>query len=332
MNLKSPIFLILALITNVALADDGKQGHGDKLKEFDARSIHTMGKEGHGGHGVVCTDSNGSIATVRLFDLWESERVWGIKPADYGSMGWKDIVERRVAQLRRTSFQDVAFLGLSIPEHIQFLRADEKLPEIDDEDEVLLPKHCEKRTIASYLSDSKVLVDTELWNLMSEVDKAGLVMHEAWYRELRQSDAITGSQRVRKINAYFLAEKPFDDPMSDAIDSVAICQDEDWSKKNMFYLALERTPEKLFVRAQFIRLAGESIISRSVSSPVDANEEENKPPSFTGGFNAKDDFDGERLVFLSTMADDARLRMTINVPTNDHRGYLKFDNIVCTGI
>ena len=333
--MKFALLFAFTLACTTAFADEGKQGHGDRLSDFDARLIHTMGKEGHGGHGVVCTNSSESISSVRLFDLWESERVWGLVPADYGSMSWREIVAKRLSQLtepKLRTFSHVATMGEMILQNIQFLREDEKLPEIDDEDETLLPKRCEKRTVASYLSDEKILIDTELWEMMSEVDKAGLILHEAWYRHLRQTDGITGSRRVRKINAFFLAEKGFVDPQ-EGLESTKsyFCFDGDEHGRNRFYLILDKNPEAPRVRAQFASLGGETVISRALSVDIPVVFGPNGLPEFHGAFLTEDAFDGSREIWMKTNNDN-RLKIEMGIRTNDHRGYLGYRNIICNAL
>ena len=328
--------LALALVAVTAFADDGKQGHGDKLSDFDARVIHTMGKEGHGGHGVVCYDANHEIDTVTLYDLWEGKSVYGLVPLE-SDKTWEAIIDDVTKKILadNSTWWGVVDRTRAVKRALKFLGANEQLPEIDDEDEIVLPRGCEKRTIASYLNDDLILIDSLYWEKLSETGKAALILHEAWYRELRELDGITGSRRVRHLNAHVLATDTFEDPFEWVYSSTKyICRDANDSRLNWFLLEFTEEDGREVTRARFLRLNGESQIMRRMSQAFDRVEIPipGTPGARTrtyGFFETESLFEGKQTIEFSAVASGNEWQMNVWIPTHDHRGRIHYDNIVC---
>lgn len=160
---------------------------------FTANLVFASGTTiGNGGNSIVCKNSTGSITSVEMLDLYEA-RVAGLTLKfnshlstyrdiiDENLSRWQKIAPYRVAQYKKwlTEFETEALFASGVD-----------IPAIPDTGSVVLPTGCELRPIAFQRPDSEIFpgvkrytVSKDLWNLMDEVQKAGLVMHELIYRE-----------------------------------------------------------------------------------------------------------------------------------------------------
>ena len=317
-----------------ALAFDGKQGHGDTLEALNSRLIHTFGKEGHGGHGVACFDMYSRIVSVQVYDLWESEAVYGLAPADYGNMTWKDIVEKRLAQLKDSEYSahaPVIDKTRLVIERLTLLRNDVRLPDIDSDDELVLPRDCKKVTLASYVDDETILIDSVYWRALDEAGKAALVLHEGWYRALREQDGVVGSRRVRRINAYFMAEAPYKDPRASQLGTQTVCSDPE--RSTQFFVTREGYGPAQTYRIHFTRLAGDTVISERSSQTLSPSEFY-WPPSRNRDIevmlDTKSLFEGAIEMDLrgSYSAMDEFV-FALDIPARDHRGKIQIKDITC---
>ena len=338
--------LTLALFALIALAPFaraqeggviGKESHGRKIEWLDARPVHSMGKEGHGGHGVVCTGATGRIESVELFDLWEGRQAYGLQTAKWDG-DWKTIVGQILTRLdadQYSLFVPVAEHARAIMEKLQFIEEGAQLPDIDDEDALVIPRDCAKKTIASYVNDDLVLVDSVYWNHLSETGKAGLVMHEAWYRYLRETDGITGSQRPRHVNAHFMAGKRFDSPVAEHDYGLA-CSDLSQPELNLFRILKVEENGETYARISFNRLDGETVLSRRLSQHLRGEWFFDLPspsPSIVNEsfiLNTESEFEGDKRITLRGHRTNGVWIFNLSMSANDHRGTLQFPNISCT--
>ena len=334
MNFRFLFTTVFILACAHAFADDGKQGHGDKLEALNARLIHSMGKEGHGGHGIACHDMYSRIISVEVYDLWESEAVYGLKTADYGNMTWQEIVEKRLAQLRDSQYSahaPVIAKTRLVAERLRFLREDVRLPDIDSDDELVLPRDCQKVTLASYVDDDTILIDSVYWGQLSEAGRAALVLHEGWYRALRERDGVTGSRRVRRINAYFMAEAPYRDPYAAQFGGWTQCQDPE--RTTVFTITHDDDGPDDTYQVHFLRLAGETVISERSSQRLAPKDFQWPPPENRAQsvvLETKSLFEGSiEMDLWGGYKPDDKYEFILEIPVRDHRGKIQVKGIEC---
>lgn len=171
---------------------------------------------GNGGNSIVCKNSAGKVTSVEMLDLYEA-RINGLtlkfnsRLSSYKDVinenldRWQDVAPRRVAQYKKwlDEFESETMFVSGI-----------QIPVIPDTGSVVLPKGCELKPIAFQRPESELLpgvkrytVSRDLWNLMDEVQRAGLVMHELIYREGILAEHKT-SFPTRYFNGYLATAEP----------------------------------------------------------------------------------------------------------------------------
>lgn len=182
------------------------------------------GTVGNGGVGIACHNSNGTISSLEILDFWEGRNLYNLKIKDNDD-SYDKIMETELKKLGLITFgdkhQDV-YLDIfndRIQKKIVMLPDGVHLQLTKDINTVLLPpKNCEFVQIANYTNNGILYIDSSLWNLLNEKNKAGLLSHETLYWYLRGHEHFNNDQdsvRVRKTIAYLFAgnflEKRFAD-------------------------------------------------------------------------------------------------------------------------
>lgn len=184
---------------------------------------------GNGGNGIVCNiDSDNR--TLELLDYFELRINGGTLALD-ASLGnymdilsgllnkWKNAAPRRMDLYQKwlNEFpQEAAFVpGITIPP-------------IADTGIIAIPKGCEIRGFAFQRPDSEVyhgvkryVISKDLWDLMPEIQKAGLILHELIYREGIQLGHTT-SYPTRYFNGYLSSATPVMEEYASVASSVPL--------------------------------------------------------------------------------------------------------------
>lgn len=192
------------------------------------------GKEAHGGNTVICRNTNGKISSVQLLDFYEGEALFGLtipkKPASYlvqarqVASNLESVVGNRHRQLVERVIANLRFLPKGV-----------RLKVVDDSDDILIPpKSCSVEQTALFTDDGLIHIVSDYWSLMSETDKAGLILHEALYSFMRMYSGATDSVRSRKINAYAFSGFPFV-KIADGTGASWTCSGSDGSRFVKFY-------------------------------------------------------------------------------------------------
>ncbi len=171
-----------------------------------------FGSEGdHGGNGgdlAVCVRPDGTVS-YELLDYFEAAHQSPAMPFELGDPSW-DASEKVQYALSRLSDLDPVrgaryeaeakyFLSL-----VDWITQGPGLEHIPDLGEVAIPTHCQVKQIAIrrktfHPSIKPYLIDERLWLKLDEDHKAGLILHELIYaqmRDLGQRDSIN----ARKYN------------------------------------------------------------------------------------------------------------------------------------
>lgn len=180
-----------------------------------------------GGMGVVCRNSDGSIRSVELLDLWEARVIYS-RPPILSSASVKEQVHQSLE-----NFKNSVYAGdltgwewidrdtrnpVRGPEALHFMLRDEAekflLPGIsqvhrlrgvtlkrtDDAFEVVTPRDCEIEQLVRYkdtLHGGEILINQDLVDHMDKTNIAALYVHEIIYAYLRRSIE-KSSLRVRR--------------------------------------------------------------------------------------------------------------------------------------
>lgn len=157
---------------------------------FRLDSAQAGGMESGGGSAVYCDGPN----TAELFDFYEAKTLRDIQldlgPTTLDYMDKIKIVLARIANFDlaragRYSLRLKSFLG-----EARFL-SNITLPDIPDSNGLVFPGDCKLIQAAvqrtpEFPNDPFYLINKDLWDLMDNDSKAGLVLHEIIYREMRE--------------------------------------------------------------------------------------------------------------------------------------------------
>lgn len=170
-------------------------------------SICPAGNEGgHGGHTVVCRDAGGKVTPILLLDFYEAEQLWDIHH-DLGPAGdYQSKVQLALERLKRLDPVRSAQYSKwadSFSSEAKWIKG-ATLVDIPDSKHLFFAKGCKvEQTINQseprFAEDHRYLIDAELWDLLDEDGKAGLILHEVIYREGIASGQ-TDSRGARYLN------------------------------------------------------------------------------------------------------------------------------------
>lgn len=154
--------------------------------------VHAGHEQGNGGDAIVCLSPAGTIHSVGLLDLYEAtafRQLTLLQPTP--EMTFEDIVTERLVALSRVAPKRAALYQqwFSTFQNDTLFLTGVHLPLIPDADPLFIPNGCELRQLAvnrvpELPTDKIYLINNDLWILMSEFDKAGLILHEMIYREM----------------------------------------------------------------------------------------------------------------------------------------------------
>lgn len=163
---------------------------------------------GNGGDVIVC--DNGGVKTATLLDHYEAQAVRNIT-IDLGpaNQDYTLKINRVLANLERLDHSRASLYRQWLGEFkrdAQFTNSN--IVEIQDIGAMTYPKGCEFTQIAVHQTpelpgDSRYIIRQDLWNLLDNNGKAGLILHELIYRELNAQKLIdhSSSKFARYYNA-----------------------------------------------------------------------------------------------------------------------------------
>ncbi|MES2803266.1 MAG: hypothetical protein V4654_12290 [Bdellovibrionota bacterium] len=145
---------------------------------------------GNGGNVVACKDTGGNIISIETLDLFEGRAVYGLNykedytPALEQALRYSDAISKYLGS-------PVSAVNLSqdvkdLHANLRFLPPGVGLKPINDIGTIIVPKNCEIVQTINYRDWKKIYVDSDIWNLLSETQKASLLLHEAIYAFYRE--------------------------------------------------------------------------------------------------------------------------------------------------
>lgn len=166
---------------------------------FLAVVAHAGAISGGGAKGVVCRDVNNSILSATTLDLYEGKAVYNLKFNESPELTDAQ-VQRALAVIPATSRALIsAYSTYIVPKGMQIVH-DVTLQPVDDALVIAVPRGCQVEQLANYFDDSRILIDGNIWDKLSQTAKASLILHESIYATERALGA-TNSQRTRHIVA-----------------------------------------------------------------------------------------------------------------------------------
>jgi hypothetical protein len=195
-------------------------------------TAYAGGVDGGGGKGVVCRDAKGRIRSIELLDLWEARVLYGrtlspshkplakqvgeaidrLKNAVENTYSHKDPrTGKSVTGADETKFQleNEALRFLKVNSAVRRLHGITLNP-TPDSSEPAYPKDCQVEQVVNYISSgpAQILINQDLWEKMNSTQQAALIVHEAFYRFLRDFNE-TNSVRVRRAVGYVFSGNSF---------------------------------------------------------------------------------------------------------------------------
>ncbi|KYG63881.1 hypothetical protein AZI86_13770 [Bdellovibrio bacteriovorus] len=176
---------------------------------------------GGGGKGVLCK-KNGQ-ETLEILDLYEGRLLYDLKYTKFQSLedASVDEVLGEVAQAYMTYASEPVWASLTTDEAmknamigfknlIRFVDDGVSLKATNDSNEAFVEAGCEVKQIAVYYDENILLVDKKLWNKLDNVNKAALVLHEAFYQQERKIKEKTTSVSTRRFVSHIMSDSGLD--------------------------------------------------------------------------------------------------------------------------
>lgn len=227
-------------------------------------------ESGGGGNAIVCYREK-EIVSAELLDIYEGESIFGdthLNPENY-----EQALQTSIDRLEKTAFgiktgyskgRSLSDLVKHVEQKKRFISRTTELRSINDSFEVFIPKDCFIKQTVNFINEDTILIDQNIWDKLSERDKAGLIIHEAVYWYSRLTSGTYDSRRSRRIvSKSFEQEWNFEEVLKDIPKSYTLCetlnhQDKDVNKVTAF-IAYET---ENYQTVQFLFLDGDPVISK----------------------------------------------------------------------
>jgi hypothetical protein len=179
------------------------------------------GNSGGGGVGVVCRGPDQKIATVELLDLWEARTLFGLTPELKGKP-YLDLVQigiERAKNIYEDRYRIAYWTEQDLEENLKhFTEANPythwlrnvKLKRTEDSFELAVPDNCELEQIVNYKDSApnqEIYINQDLFDKLDDVNKSALLLHEIFYKELRDFSSEENSIRTRRAIGQIVADK-----------------------------------------------------------------------------------------------------------------------------
>ncbi len=181
-------------------------------------------KGGGGGATVVCKNSDGTIKTVKLLDLYQIEM--NSRTVPRSQLNWKKQLN---SILLKKKDQFVANDIFEVLEKVKVkmlpLNITLRQPYDLGNDSVLIEDGCTIEWVAFYKDgDDSLQIVAKYFNLMGPTDKAALFLHEAIYKMFRKRED-TNSSRTREVVGEIFARDTDHSRLDKLTNSIWGCYD-----------------------------------------------------------------------------------------------------------
>ncbi len=224
-----------------------------------------------GGDAVVCYDGD-TITSARLLDLYEGQNVFRDTSLEV-SAGYQETLETALQRLDGSAYAiKTGFNGgknlrgfiAEIEKKRRFIGRGIELAPINDSYELFIPRNCQIKQAAAYVDQGTILFDQNIWDHLSELDRAGLVLHEGVYLVDRISSAKFDSRRARRIVSLALSQVyPFEAVNLSYENKFTLCESTKWGEAHgVGMTAFSVYEDGKDQRVEFLFLDGDPILSR----------------------------------------------------------------------
>lgn len=225
----------------------------------------TESKEvGNGGAGIACFNEKQELISAQLFDLWEGEILYNLKAVE-DKRDVSVIMNEHIQTLTRIS-PSAPMTYQQIEKRIVFLPKNVGLRPINDLNEIIVPpQSCKVVQIANFAKDYKLYINTQLWELLDNRNKAALLVHEALYASLRIVNAKhePSSLRTRRTVALLFSNTRLTPQMQDEDREYVTCSYRDQQNGNDRHFYLAGYEENSGVRIELSKVNGKRMIDRT---------------------------------------------------------------------
>lgn len=250
-----------------------------------------------GGQGFVCRGPTGEVLSAQLLDLQEATdyyalniepqpetrpylaiareyamRIGSAMPSSFPTSHWASSDGRGVAASgyevsfgvvkREADGERFADAVQRIDENKLLVQSHSKIPPLADSNPRVLPAapNCEIEQIARYKdSNHRVHIQAPIWDKLSNVSKAALLVHEALYRRMREFGE-TNSDRTRTAVAYLFAGLNYEPVLSGVADKFLTCWSED--SNAIFRFVVHQDAQRRTI-ANFLIYNGEVMLTKT---------------------------------------------------------------------
>lgn len=221
---------------------------------------------GGGGNAVVCMAADGSIQFATSVDLYEGYVVNGFS-AESSALPYKEQAILRAKEIGKGLDLDLDGLVERTVDSVRFLPRGTALTPVKDASYLFQPaQNCQITQLAHYVDrNDNLLVNEEVWEKLSETDKAALVVHETLYAYLRAFGAKTSDQVRHTVAVAFSGakfENTFDGAPEDAETCTSLENDSTFYFPSTSFVIYKTSAGK--VAAQFQSLDNRLMVSKTV--------------------------------------------------------------------
>jgi len=169
------------------------------------------GDVGNGGMSVVCRNTDGSITSAELLDIYEGRELYQRTYAD-------DLlsVETRIQLMllnlvKKPEAIDKFQAELStIYANAVFVGNENELELTNDALPIIRKKGCKLEQVANYTDNGEIFISQEIYEEFDNLNKAALYVHESFYslyRKFNKKMLPMNSRDSRKLTAYLMAKQ-----------------------------------------------------------------------------------------------------------------------------
>jgi hypothetical protein len=193
------------------------------------------GDAGNGGGAFVCRNTNNEILSAELVDFYEGKTEY--------HLSIKQTNLEVESQLNKAVLKYISSVPVKASEILESIEQVQKIMHVvsnarlentNDFNLRVSPKSClggfvKFEQLANFTNDGQLMVDQEIYEALSNTDKAGLVLHEAAYLLARKWRDVVSSREARRLTAHLFSNLDGTTISKDILDMNLI--DHDSNKK-----------------------------------------------------------------------------------------------------
>ena len=189
---------------------------------------------------------------------------------------------------------------ISLKKNMTFLPAGTELKDVDDSFDVVFPSGCKAEQLAHYYSDDKILVNSDIWQHLTETDRAALILHEAIYRLNRSVGAADSRQSRHVVMSLFDSSTGFADPDENIPADALTCI----SMQGGLYMSVFKNAAGNIWNLQFKALGKNFIFSKKIVQLINFQQKFDFNEAKTFPVFEGTDHIGEEVLSSTTMYSD----------------------------